>query len=113
MIVYQAEAHATDRWDLEENHDDKVCFPTPKTLQQRIEIAKFLQAKYGLTNHLLVDDMRNEAMDNYLAWPERLFVIDHSTGRFRFVGGPGPFWYTFDPMAKILESILDNKPGTT
>jgi len=106
VIVYQAEAHAKDRWDLEENHDDGVCFTTPKTLQDRIGLAKHLQSKYNLKSHILVDDMTNEAMPLFCAWPERLFVLDSASKEFRFIGGPGPFWYTLDPMAKILEDII-------
>lgn len=91
IICYQAEAHAADRWDLQENHDEDVCYKTPKNLEERVSLAQTLTKKYDLSDPILVDEMSNDLMTKFSAWPERLYII--KDGKIVFKGGPGPFWY--------------------
>jgi hypothetical protein len=92
LTVYVREAHPTDEWQMKSNVKEDVCYPQPKTLEQRVAIANdFVQRqKYSLP--FGIDEMSNAADLAYSAWPERLYVIDEH-GRIAYAGGMGPFKY--------------------
>ena len=104
-IVYVAEAHPEDEWQLDSNREEGVVFRQPQVLAARVAIAEEMMAKLGLRIPTLVDAMDDAAVTAFAAWPERLFVVD-SAGKVAFAGAPGPFG--FDPQAAraALESLL-------
>jgi hypothetical protein len=71
---------------------DNVCYAQPKTLEQRVAIAKDFTKRYKFSVPFGIDDMSNAANDAYAAWPERLYILDQS-GRIVYKGGNGPFKY--------------------
>src|SRR3984893_12432553 len=75
---------------MKSNVKEDVCYAQPKTLEQRVAIAKdFVQRqKYPLP--FGIDDMNNAADLAYSAWPERLYILDEH-GRVAYAGGMGPF----------------------
>ena len=92
LTVYVREAHPTDEWQMKSNLKDDVCYAQPKTLEQRVAIAKDFTARYKFALPFGIDDMSNAADSAYAAWPERLYIIDE-TGRIVYRGGVGPFHY--------------------
>ena len=92
LTVYVREAHPTDEWQMKSNVKDDVCYAQPKTLEQRVAIAKDFTARYKFPLPFGIDDMSNAADIAYAAWPERLYIIDE-TGRIVYRGGLGPFHY--------------------
>ena len=92
LTVYVREAHPTDEWQMKSNVKDDVCYVQPKTLEQRVAIAKDFTARYKFPLPFGIDDMSNAADSAYAAWPERLYIIDE-TGRIVYRGGLGPFHY--------------------
>ena len=92
LTVYVREAHPTDEWQMKSNVKDDVCYAQPKTLEQRVAIAKDFTARYKFSLPFGIDDMSNTADRAYAAWPERLYIIDE-TGRIVYRGGMGPFQY--------------------
>jgi len=90
--VYVREAHPTDEWQMKSNVKDDVCYAQPKTLGQRVAIAKDFSARFKFLLPFGIDDMSNAADNAYAAWPERLYVIDE-TGHVAYRGGMGPFNY--------------------
>jgi len=92
LTVYVREAHPTDEWQMKSNVKDDVCYAQPKTLEQRVAIAKDFTARYKFTLPFGIDDMSNAADTAYAAWPERLYIIDE-TGHIVYRGGIGPFHY--------------------
>jgi Iodothyronine deiodinase len=92
LTVYVREAHPTDEWQMKSNVKDDVCYAQPKTLEQRVAIAKDFAARYKFPLPFGIDDMSNSADSAYAAWPERLYIIDE-TGRIVYRGGLGPFHY--------------------
>jgi type I thyroxine 5'-deiodinase len=95
------EAHPTDEWQMKSNVKEDVCYAQPKTLEQRVAIAKdFVQRqKYPLP--FGIDDMNNAADLAYSAWPERLYIIDEH-GHVAYAGGMGPFNYNPDEVRAWL-----------
>ena len=92
LTVYVREAHPTDEWQMKSNVKDDVCYAQPKTLKQRVAIARDFTKRFQFTLPFGIDDMSNAADAAYSAWPERLYVIDES-GRIAYRGGIGPFNY--------------------
>lgn len=71
------EAHAKDTWPLGEIES----VPQHKTLEDRLERAKYFQAKYKMEMPVYVDSMQTpdnpkNFNDIYAAWPERFFIIE-------------------------------------
>jgi hypothetical protein len=85
------------------NETEGVCYPQPKTLEDRLAIARDFSAKYKLELPLLVDGLTNDADDKYAGWPERLYAIDER-GVVAFKGDVGPFGYDPDALEAFLKS---------
>ena len=77
---------------MKSNVKDDVCYAQPKTLEQRVAIAKDFTARYKFPLPFGIDDMSNGADSAYAAWPERLYIIEE-TGHIVYRGGLGPFHY--------------------
>ena len=92
LTVYVREAHPTDEWQMKSNVKDEVCYAQPKTLEQRVAIAKDFTSRYKFPLPFGIDEMGNAADAAYAAWPERLYVIDEA-GHVAYRGGMGPFNY--------------------
>ena len=92
LTVYVREAHPTDEWQMNSNVKDDVCYAQPKTLEQRVAIAKDFTARYKFPLPFGIDDLSNAADNAYAAWPERLYIVDE-TGHVVYRGGMGPFHY--------------------
>jgi hypothetical protein len=92
LTVYVREAHPTDEWQMKSNVKDDVCYAQPKTLEQRVAIARDFTARFKFLLPFGIDEMGNVADAAYAAWPERLYVIDE-TGHVAYRGGMGPFNY--------------------
>jgi len=80
--VYISEAHAMDEWPL----GKIVCLNQPKTMEERLKVAKDFKEKYGWKLPLLVDLMDNNFDAKYASWPERFYVIEN--GRMELIGTP-------------------------
>ncbi len=94
LIVYIREAHPDDEWQMEQNLDEEIVFNQPKSLDERLQMARTFLEKTEVQTQTLVDDISNPANLCYAAWPERLYVIDQE-GTIVYKGGMGPG--DFDP----------------
>jgi hypothetical protein len=74
------------------NQKDDVCYAQPRTLEQRLAIARDFVKRNDYTIPMLVDRMENTADGLYAGWPERLYVIDEH-GRIAYRGALGPSGY--------------------
>ena len=92
LVVYIKEAHPTDEWQMESNEKEDVCYPQPKSMEQRVAIANDFVKRFKFPIPLLVDGIDNAADAIYAGWPERLYIVDES-GKIVYKGKPGPFGY--------------------
>lgn len=92
LTVYIKEAHPEDEWQMDSNEKEDVCYPQPRTLEQRVAIANDFVKRFHYDVPILVDDMENAANETYAGWPERFYVVDES-GKIVFKGKPGPFGF--------------------
>jgi len=105
VLVYIAEAHALDEWQMQSNVDEGVLLRQHVTIEERFAAAREGVKRLGLTMPVLVDGMDDAVSAAFAAWPERLFVAD-AGGRLAFVGGPGPFEFDPDAAAAALAELL-------
>ncbi|KAK2898409.1 hypothetical protein Q8A67_009827 [Cirrhinus molitorella] len=98
LVVYLAEAHATDAWAFANNVDISVH----KNLEERLAAAQTLVKEDPLCP-VVVDEMTNITASKYGALPERLYVIQ--SGKVIYQGGIGPWGYSPEEVRKVLEKI--------
>ena len=94
LTIYIKEAHPEDEWQMDSNEDLGICYKQPRSLPQRVAIAKDFVERFDYDVTMLVDTMDNAAEEAYAGWPERLYVIDEN-GLVAYKGGVGPM--KFDP----------------
>jgi hypothetical protein len=111
LTVYIREAHPTDEWQMDANEREGVCYPQPRTLEQRLGIAKDLVQRLGYRIPLAVDPMGNPADQVYAGWPERFYIVDES-GVIAYKGKTGPFGYHPEEVeAWLARRFGERKPG--
>ena len=84
------------------NETENVCYLQPRTTDQRVAIAKDFVERFHYDIPLLVDPIENEANRLYAGWPERLYVVEDETIRYK--GGPGPFDFHPEELEAWLAS---------
>ena len=67
-----------------------------RTEADRLDAAKAFQKRFSYSPSLYIDNMEDDAMDVFVAWPERAYVFER--GVCVYQGGRGPF--DFD-MAQV------------
>lgn len=86
--VYILEAHASDSWRLARN----VSVASPRTLEERSEVASSCVRKLGIEFPAVVDNFDNSTETAYTGWPDRLYLIARD-GRIAYKSKPGPFGF--------------------
>ena len=105
-IVYIEEAHAEDEWPVRSaryNHGVPVRVNQPKTLIDRMEIAKEFVTRFGLTDvHTVVDNPEddNPFSSAFSPWPIRFFVVQH--GKMAFIANPVDCEYSMHELTEAL-----------
>lgn len=107
MTVYIEEAHASDEWRLPQSAVEKELagagdspISTHASLDERLAAAKLFVRRKGIQGDVVVDSMRGQVLDQYQAWPERLYIV--LDGRIAYQGGVGPFHYEIDEVDSWL-----------
>ena len=106
FVVYIAEAHAVDEWQMESNAQAGICIPQHTTFAERLDAARLCEARLGMTMPTLVDAMDNAACEAFAAWPERIYIVG-ADGRIVFKGGPGPYEFKPDEADAAMQRLLD------
>lgn len=106
VTVYIKEAHPLDEWQMDSNEKEDVCYPQPRTTQDRVRIAGDFVRRFHYEIPLFVDPIENQADDAYAGWPERLYVIDEK-GMIAYKGKPGPFGYHPEEVEAWLKARFD------
>ena len=90
---------------MDSNEEEGVCYAQPKTLAERVKIARRFVAEQDYELPLVVDRMDNAADEIYAGWPERLYVVG-ADGKIAYKGDTGPFGYEPDEV----DAWLDARP---
>lgn len=107
VTIYISEAHPTginhyllilpDEWHLFK----EICFSQPKSLVERIDLAKKFATEFKYPFPIFTDDpSTNKANEIFAAWPERIYVIEDK--KVVYKGAIGPEGYKVDEVRQWL-----------
>ena len=99
--MYIQEAHPSDVWQMAVNLRQNVVFASPKSYEERGEIAGACVRNLHLKIPALLDPFENPTERAYTGWPDRLYVIDRD-GRVAYKSKPGPFGFHPAEMEPVL-----------
>jgi type I thyroxine 5'-deiodinase len=105
-VVYIQEAHPSDLWQLPSNVEDEVIFKSPRTFDERVDVAAACIRDLGIEFPALLDNIEDSTEQAYTGWPDRLYVIDQE-GRVAYKSDPGPFGFTPAAMEEALKRVLE------
>lgn len=77
---------------MDSNEKEGVCYPQPRTFEQRLAIANDFTRRFHYSVPLAVDAIDNPADKIYAGWPERIYIVDEQ-GKIVYKGEPGPFGF--------------------
>jgi len=113
VTIYISEAHPEDGWKIpgqyredsiaEFKTEESYCFYYSKTMEDRSSMAKTLVAAKDISMQVFLDNMHDEALHLYNAWPIRLYVVQD--GVIRYSGKQGPFGYQPAEVEKVLRNL--------
>jgi len=103
LVVYIAEAHAINEWPL----GDFCVVNQPKTIEERITIAKQFVQDYEFRLPLVVDTMSNEFDLSYSVWPDRFFIVKEN--KFSLIGKPSDRGYNRNQIEDWINLNYENK----
>ena len=104
-VVYIREAHPSDAWQMRSNIEDKVVFASPKTIEEKGNLAHLCVTKLGIQFPALIDNFDGATETAYTGWPDRLYLIDR-TGRVSYKSKPGPFGFQPEELAAAMHTEL-------
>jgi type I thyroxine 5'-deiodinase len=84
---------------------DDVVFASPRTFDERVDVATACVRKLGIEFPALLDRIEDSTERAYTGWPDRLYVIDRE-GRVAYKSKPGPFGFAPGSMEEALKKTL-------
>ena len=103
--VYVREAHPDDGWIMQSNAKVGVQLNQPRTIEERMAVAKTCATQLKYSMPLLVDTMDDTVGNLYSGMPARAYVID-ADGKVTYQGGRGPFGFRPAEMEQSLIMTL-------
>jgi hypothetical protein len=103
-IVYIVEAHASDVWQMESNIRQNVVIASPRSFDERGQVAGSCVRNLHIEIPALLDDFRNSTEAAYTGWPDRLYVINRD-GKIAYKSKPGPFGFHPAELAATLQEL--------
>ena len=104
-MVYIEEAHPTDLWQLPSNAREQVLYESPRTNDERADIAAQCVLRLAIKIPSLLDGIENRVERAYTGWPDRLYIID-TNQRIHFKSAPGPFGFSTRALEESLLALL-------
>lgn len=102
--MYITEAHPSDVWQMESNLKEKVVFASPKSEEERANVAGACVRKLGIKFPAVLDEFGNSTEQAYTGWPDRIYLID-GQGKVAYKSKPGPFGFKPDLLAAALARV--------
>jgi len=105
VVVYIAEIHPTDGWQVSDNQADSVLFAQPTTIEEREEVATSCAINLAIEMPVVIDEMDNTVADAYGALPDRLYLIGVG-GDVAFQGDLGPQGFIPEALETAIQEAL-------
>ncbi len=93
------------------NVKDNVLIASPRSFEERGDVAGACVRKLGIEFPALVDDFKDTTEIAYTGWPDRLYVIDRE-GRIAYKGAPGPYGFLPQEVGKTLQRLVPWRSGS-
>ena len=90
------------------NVKDDVRFASPRTDEERKDVAQACVLRLAVKIPALLDRIDNGVERAYTGWPDRLYII-RTDGIVHYKSGPGPYGFS----TKELEASLKQLVGST
>lgn len=103
-MVYIAEAHASDMWQMQSNVKEKVLFKNPTTDAEREQVAGSCIRNLHIAFPALLDSMANNVERDYTGWPDRLYLIG-TDGCVRYKSEAGPFGFSPANLDRAIQQL--------
>ncbi len=86
--------------------------PDPQTIEERRKLAGECETamQYGIRTY--VDEMHDPVMTAYVAWPERLYLLDQNN-RVAYAGGRGPHGFNPSELQEAINQLPAQKEKPT
>ena len=105
VVVYIAEIHPTDGWQVTDNVTDGVTVLQPTTIGERQGNATACALNLAIEMPVVIDEMDNAVANAYGALPDRLYLIDRG-GTIAFQGDLGPEGFRPAALAAAIDRAL-------
>lgn len=89
---------------MQSNVAESVLFAEPRDYETRVSLAGTCAVNLGIVFPAVVDTMDNRTERAYTAWPDRIYVVDHS-GAVAYKSEAGPFGFSAAELARVLERL--------
>jgi type I thyroxine 5'-deiodinase len=86
------------------NVKDDVLVASPRSDEERIDVATTCIVKLAVRMPALVDGLENRTERAYTGWPDRLYVVG-TDRRIRFKSAPGPFGFSTAELEAVLKTL--------
>jgi type I thyroxine 5'-deiodinase len=110
-VVYIEEAHPIDLWQQSSNVKDGVLFKSPRTNEERIDVAAACIVRLAVKIPALLDGIDNRIERAYTGWPDRLYIVA-TDGRIYYKSAPGPFGFSTKELEASLTQLLPSSRVT-
>ena len=104
-VVYIAEIHPTDGWQVTPNVEDDVKYAQPTTFVEREQVATACAVNLRIEMPVVIDGMDNAVANAYGALPDRLYLVDRG-GTIAFQGEMGPEGFRPEALAAAIDRVL-------
>jgi cytochrome oxidase Cu insertion factor (SCO1/SenC/PrrC family) len=107
LLISIREAHPTDGLQMEQNVEEGIFLPSPKSLEEKQAHALKCVRDLNIKFTTLVDTMDNKLEQAYTAWPIRLYLVGKD-GRIAWKGKPGPDGFLPAELAVAIEEVIEH-----
>jgi hypothetical protein len=87
------------------NVREGVLFASPRTDQERIDVANTCIVRLAVKIPALIDGVDNEVERAFTGWPDRLYIIG-TDGRIRYKSAPGPYGFSTTDLETSLKQLV-------
>jgi type I thyroxine 5'-deiodinase len=92
---------------MQSNIKDQVVFASPRSQDERANLAGTCVRKLGIDIPAVLDEFGNSTESAYTGWPDRMYVID-PTGKVAYKSKPGPFGFKSDELKAAIDRTIQS-----
>jgi len=103
--VYISEAHAIDEWPVGDGYGKLKGFKQPKTLEERIRVAKEFIGDFDYGVPMVCDSMENKFDSIFACWPVRYYILHQGGVYYKAQPNAKEYTYSVDDLRQALATL--------